>query len=524
MKDCCPMNIRLSLSQNGQGLVITNMHLEHNHPLDEENFRTLPKQRKLDVNDRKIVEDMVSLRCNHKLVQGYIAAKTGKCVVLKDISNIKQTSENIAKNDLKIVVEKLGMNKNSTVTVVVNDENELIGIYYQDGNMKHFYSSYPEVILCVATYKLNNLRMPLYIIAVIDGNNNCEIVATFLLENETEESIKQMISIFKATNVCWDQTKTIITDKDFTERKVFAEEFPHANLVLCLFHTLKAFRKALTKSLGITSVEQEKARKIFQNIAYSMSNAQYDSNYRELLNLNLPEVTKYFNENWHPIRTEWVQGFKEKFVTFNTSTTNHLENINQKIKQVCRRYSNINSFYNDLLTEIKIQRSEKDYKARKICTRLPVSNFPKDSSGELYSRLLTPYAFKEIEKTFESYRTVKFSAETETFCIFYSCGEDLEVNENECRCLYFIDRQLPCKHILAYRTLKGMPLYDEKLVNKRYIKKHYCEVFLKKDPLLHTENSSVNMTEIESGSRYKTCISYQEKFKKAEHVQLIKQL
>jgi hypothetical protein len=105
--------------------------------------------------------------------------------------------------------------------------------------------------------------MPLYeyIIAVIDGNNNCEIVATFLLENETEESIKQMISIFKATNVCWDQTKTIIADKDFTERKVFAEEFPQANLIFCLFHTLEAFRNGLTKSLGITSGEQEKGRK-----------------------------------------------------------------------------------------------------------------------------------------------------------------------------------------------------------------------------------------------------------------------
>jgi zinc finger SWIM domain-containing protein 3 len=242
------------------------MHLEHNHPLDEENFRTLPKQRKLDVNDRKIIEDMVSLRCNHKLVQGYIAAKTGKCVVLKDISNIKQTSENIAKNDLKIVVEKLGMNKNSTVTVVVNDENELIGIYYQDGNMKHFYSSYPEVILCDATYKLNNLRMPLYVIAVIDGNNNCEIVATFLLENETEESIKQMISIFKATNVCWDQTKTIITDKDFTERKVFAEEFPQANLVLCLFHTLKAFRKHLLNQWASLQWNKRKLEKNFKTL------------------------------------------------------------------------------------------------------------------------------------------------------------------------------------------------------------------------------------------------------------------
>jgi hypothetical protein len=69
----------------------------------------------------------------------------------------------------------------------------------------------------------------------------------------------------------------------FTECKVFAEEFPQANLIFCLFHPLEAFRNGLTKSLGITSGEQEKGRNKFQNIVYSMSNSQYKSNYRELL-------------------------------------------------------------------------------------------------------------------------------------------------------------------------------------------------------------------------------------------------
>ena len=77
-----------------------------------------------------------------------------------------------------------------------------------------------------------------------------------------------MSSIFKSTNSCWAKTKTTITDEDFTERKGFAKEFPQANLVLCLFLTLKACRNFLTTS---SSTEWEKVRKIFQDIAYSMA-------------------------------------------------------------------------------------------------------------------------------------------------------------------------------------------------------------------------------------------------------------
>ena len=47
----------------------------------------------------------------------------------------------------------------------------------------------PEVIVVDATYKLNNLRMPLYLLIYIDGNVQGEIVLMFLMTMETEEAI-----------------------------------------------------------------------------------------------------------------------------------------------------------------------------------------------------------------------------------------------------------------------------------------------------------------------------------------------
>ena len=41
--------------------------------------------------------------------------------------------------------------------------------------------SYPEVLFIDATYKLNDLRMPLYVLMAIDGNGESEIVCLWIV-------------------------------------------------------------------------------------------------------------------------------------------------------------------------------------------------------------------------------------------------------------------------------------------------------------------------------------------------------
>lgn len=65
----------------------------------------------------------------------------------------------------------------------------LLGIYFQDQQMKNILNAYPEMICVDATYKLLELRFPVYIILIEDGNGQSEVVAVFLLQEETEESL-----------------------------------------------------------------------------------------------------------------------------------------------------------------------------------------------------------------------------------------------------------------------------------------------------------------------------------------------
>ena len=87
------------------------------------------------------------------------------------------------------------------VEIVMNDLRVLKGIYFQDQEMKDIFAAYPEFVCIDATHKLLELRFPVYISLVEDGNGLSEIAAVFLMPEETEESMSHMIDFFKKENI-----------------------------------------------------------------------------------------------------------------------------------------------------------------------------------------------------------------------------------------------------------------------------------------------------------------------------------
>ena len=67
----------------------------------------------------------------------------------------------------------------------------------------------------------------------LDGNGESQVAAVFLMQHENEESLRYM------ENPDWSHVKTVMTDKDMTERNVFKSEMPEICLEICLFHALR---------------------------------------------------------------------------------------------------------------------------------------------------------------------------------------------------------------------------------------------------------------------------------------------
>ena len=185
-------------------LEINSLDEQHNHETSKELFRNLPQQRKFNEGEKENICEMLNMKANKKIIQSNVMQATGKVVLMKDINNLKVTNNN--QNDLTTLqkaVNELTKTNGAFVKLQTNNmtENpELTGLFYQDERMRQVFAEYPKFLCVDATFKVNDLRMPLYILILENGNGQSEIVGIWVVANESEETIQAMVDIFKDQN------------------------------------------------------------------------------------------------------------------------------------------------------------------------------------------------------------------------------------------------------------------------------------------------------------------------------------
>ena len=173
-----------------QTLISCTIH--YNHVFQKQIYERQRAARTKEVTND--IEDAIRLQANPKLLKQTIETATGKKVTLKDISNIKQNSEKtIQKNDLEDVIGYLKKQPGCCTDVVVDEDNNFKSLFYQDAHMQNIYTHFPEILLVDATYKLLDLRMPVYLLMGIDGDGLSEVVAMFIVAEETKEVIQATV-------------------------------------------------------------------------------------------------------------------------------------------------------------------------------------------------------------------------------------------------------------------------------------------------------------------------------------------
>ena len=72
--------------------------------------------------------------------------------------------------------------------------------------MSEMYEKFPEMLLVDVTYKLIiDLRIPVYLFFVIDGDGLSEIAALIILADDTKPVIESVVNIFKKYNHSWEK-------------------------------------------------------------------------------------------------------------------------------------------------------------------------------------------------------------------------------------------------------------------------------------------------------------------------------
>lgn len=171
-----------------------------------------------------------------------------------------------------------------------------------------------------------------------------------------------------------------------TERSVFSEQFPQANLLICLFP-----QKYLLISL-VSHMEREVCVWRFYRNWFM----------QEMRTSTAPQrVVEYFDSNWHTIRHQWVDGLKNASCNFMNRTNNRVECINQKLKSVISRYSGMTLFFQDLMKCLHTLRVERDHRALDLTMKRRVTTYAPGTEFSQYMSLLTPYAFEYVKDQLE---------------------------------------------------------------------------------------------------------------------------
>ncbi|XP_076100949.1 uncharacterized protein LOC143070591 [Mytilus galloprovincialis] len=121
----CPAYFSVGVSEDGKFLVVKSIEDHHNHVISKGLFEMLPRERRLPEEELKEAEKLVSLQVNNKLMRDHLQDKTGKKVILKDISNIISKVNASKKSDnIESLVSKL--KKTGSVVEVFHDFNNQV--------------------------------------------------------------------------------------------------------------------------------------------------------------------------------------------------------------------------------------------------------------------------------------------------------------------------------------------------------------------------------------------------------------
>lgn len=492
----------------------------HSHNLSKDLYEHLPRQRRLTEDLREHSKDVLRLKANTKMLQQEIESTTGHPVTLKDIANLRaETKKKTNSNDLEEVIQYLKSKDGSVVDIIVDQENNFKCLLYQDQYMQNMYSKFPELIMVDATYKLLSLRMPVYLLLAIDGEGLSEIVALFIVSEETDSVITSAVESFKKHNPNWGQTVTIISDKDFNERQAFTKCFPHAKLSLCLFHTLRTFKREVTiDKMGITSGERLRCLEILTQIVYSKSPAEYEQNLQLLKATKIQSVNLYFEENWQPIKEQFVTCYKNAILNFGETTNNRLESTNAKIKSVCSKHSSLLQFFNEMFTVLGALRNERRHRQLMALSCLSTAVTTDKEDMRKYRDLLTPYAYIEVKKQADLGEKVKVKEvlPDKSIIVNSSINSSLKVSSSTCECNFTTKMGLPCRHILKARSVLNMSHFDVSLVSKRWTKEYYRTATKIERPI-HTCKVEVGVTHIKEEKK-NIVLTQAEKFRKSHRL------
>lgn len=230
--------------------------------------------------------------------------------------------------------------------------------------------------------------------------------------------------------------------------------------LICKFHVLQIFNREITISkYNITKTIKNDILRTLQNMIYFKNLKEFDDYCKELYNYKIPELKKYFDDNWKNIYNKWNINLSSSVHFYNNTTNNRLESLNAKIKTTVQKFSTLNNFVDRLFNLFRSQRIERKSKIISECLKLNSSN-TENNTEQIICNYLVPFAYEKIKNQILSLKNKINNLET------------YDTTIKHCTCYFFKSYDLPCCHIFVERLKMLLPIFDFSLCHNRWTRKH----------------------------------------------------
>ena len=275
-------------------------------------------------------------------------------------------------------------------------------------------------------------------------------------------------------------------------------------LNLCSFHVIK-YLKQKVSSEQISTTEKSEIMICIKKLIYARSEHDFNNIVHDLETLSPKSFYDYFLKNWMNCKNLWAHFARRHLPTFGNNTNNRIESHNQKLKQYIRPQAHLDEAITELVNYIQsVEDSIKkaQFQDLKSFVNTKTTDPIHLDIANVCTRISYDHVCKELQKSSKCTQ-LSFRANNDLY-IVKSDDQEYRLESELTQC-----SNLPCRHIFALREKMDMPIFEYKLIPKRWQKNYSQKIF-------STSNSIKYKIRVQSKKdSKKTLMTVNQKFNKA---------
>ncbi|XP_074776062.1 zinc finger SWIM domain-containing protein 3 [Athene noctua] len=187
-------------------------------------------------------------------------------------------------------------------SVSADSDHGLDRLSFQTSKMKSSFLRFPKSLLLHRA--LSEGGHVLYAFLVENKEQVGKVVHLSLLKDDTGQSVREMLTVFKEFNPEWQKVQAVFVDISFFHRAVLQELFPSARVLLSVSHAVRLLEKNV-KEAEISSSLKQSLMLALQKAACSPSPASLDALSQLAKPVVSPALYDDLQANWFSCESSW---------------------------------------------------------------------------------------------------------------------------------------------------------------------------------------------------------------------------